>query len=401
MDVKYVDHCLACGSTKLKLALDLGQQPLANSYTAAPESQQHYPLAINLCENCFHIQLTHIVDPEIIYKNYLYTTGTSKTMQDYSRWFADFSLKYFYTQPHSVLDIGCNDGTQLDYYKQLGCKTFGIDPAENLSLNSSKNHNIIVDFFSPEVLPKVKDKFDLIVAQNVFAHNPNPVDFLKTCREILTDNGLLFIQTSQANMIVNKEFDTIYHEHINFFNSYSMKLACERSGLYLIDVIKTPVHGTSYIFIVSKKASTDIRVEDRIIEETDQGLFSLDTYDRWRYFVETNINLLKDRILEYKEQGYKIIGYGAAAKGNTLLNYKQIQLDYIVDDNKLKQNFFTPGMNIPILSPDTLANESSDRILFLPLAWNFFDEIKEKILSKRNNRMDKFIRYFPEVLIHV
>ena len=123
-------HCLACGSNKIQTALDLGQQPLANSYRDSADAVEHrYPLAVDLCHDCFHLQLSHTVDPEIIYKNYLYATGTNQTIKDYSQWFAEFCLEFAYTAAN-VLDIGCNDGTQLNHFKQLGTNTYGIDPAD-------------------------------------------------------------------------------------------------------------------------------------------------------------------------------------------------------------------------------------------------------------------------------
>jgi len=401
LDVKNIDHCLACGSNKIKLALDLGSQPLANSYTLDPAEQNTYPLAVNLCHDCYHLQLTHIVNPEIIYKNYLYTTGTSQTMQKYSEWFVGFSLRYFKKNPSAVLDIGCNDGTQLNYYKAAGLHTYGVDPATNLFSQTRHDHMVYNDFFEPGIENKIQKEFDFIIAQNVFAHNPCPYDFLQTCKNLLTDTGLLFIQTSQADMVLNQEFDTIYHEHINFFNSLSMNRLCERVGLYLIDIQKTPVHGNSYVFVLGRSQQDQINTQDQINKEQDLGLYSDDTYIRWRDLIESNMGYLKSMLDDFKDRGYKLVGYGAAAKGNTLLNFQNIKLDYILDDNPLKHNFHTPGMNIPIKDPNFLLNESCERIIFLPLAWNFFDEIKQKILARRNRNTDSFLRYFPEVRIDV
>ena len=160
--------CLACGSTNIDMALDLGQQPLANSYKdSADEPEARYPLAVTLCQDCYHLQLSHTVDPEIIYKNYLYATGTNQTIKDYCRWFAEFCLEAC-TDVKTVLDIGCNDGTQLDYFKELNVDTYGIDPAQNLHLRSSANHSVICDFFGPNAVAELKKTaYDIIVAQNV------------------------------------------------------------------------------------------------------------------------------------------------------------------------------------------------------------------------------------------
>jgi 2-polyprenyl-3-methyl-5-hydroxy-6-metoxy-1,4-benzoquinol methylase len=397
--VKENNKCLACGSDDIHTALDLGTQPLANSYKESiDEHESRYPLGVRLCHNCFHLQLSHTVDPEIIYKNYLYATGTNRTIKDYSKWFADFCLESC-TTAKTVLDIGCNDGTQLDYFKALGVDTYGIDPAENLHSRSNKNHNVVCDFFGPAAVNELnKVDYDIIVAQNVCAHNPAPYEFVKTCSELMSDDTVLFIQTSQADMVLHNEFDTIYHEHVNFFNANSMNELARRVGLNLVDVIKTPIHGNSYIFVLSKRSANQHRVQNILDCEEANGLLNVNTYDRWSETVHTTVNQLIATINQHRRQGFTLVGYGAAAKGNTLLNFADIQLDVIVDDNPLKQGKFTPGTSVPIVSIDYLQKQGEDaRLLFVPLAWNFFKEIKSKIQSVRANPNDHFVKYFPEV----
>ena len=394
-------HCLACGSKNIDTALDLGKQPLANSYKDIQDSkEERYPLRVRLCQDCFHLQLSHTVDPEVIYKNYLYATGTNQTIKDYSKWFAEFCLEACSTA-NTILDIGCNDGTQLDCFKQLGVHTYGIDPAENLHSRSSANHMVVCDFFGRDAVDKLnKVTYDIIIAQNVCAHNPDPKEFLESCFKLMADHTVLFVQTSQADMVLHNEFDTIYHEHVNFFNANSMNELANRVGLNLIDVIKTPIHGNSYIFILSKQRVNTNRIKNIIALEKAYGLLELETYTRWEKHVQGLVKKLKTQINSYRKQGYKIVGYGAAAKGNTLLNFSNIQLDCIIDDSPLKQGKFTPGTSCPIVSIDVLAKfKARDKILFIPLAWNFFPEIKSKIQSARSNPNDLFIRYFPEVEI--
>lgn len=394
--VKENIHCLACGSTNIQTALDLGVQPLANSYKKhSTDHEEHYPLAVRLCHDCFHLQLSHTVDPEIIYKNYLYATGTNKTIQEYSQWFAYFCLEYA-PESYSVLDIGCNDGTQLDYFKKIAFMTYGIDPAQNLHARSSANHDVVCDFFGPDAVAKLaNNQYDIITAQNVFAHNPNPLEFLQCCRSLMKEHTLLFVQTSQADMVLNNEFDTIYHEHVNFFNANSMFKLAQRAGMHLIDVVKTPIHGNSYIFILSLKNSRQNHVQNIIAMESQ--LLKTNTYRQWRDTVELNVEELKTQIAHFREQGYALVGYGAAAKGMTLLNYANIDLDFIVDDNPLKQSLYTPGKSIPIVGIDNLTNGNYAKILFVPLAWNFFDEIRQRISQVRANNNDAFLRYFPKV----
>jgi 2-polyprenyl-3-methyl-5-hydroxy-6-metoxy-1,4-benzoquinol methylase len=394
-------HCLACGSDNIHMTLDLGQQPLANSYkSSANETEEKYPLGVRLCRECFHLQLSHTVDPEIIYKNYLYATGTNQTIQDYCKWFADFCLDSC-TSSKTVLDIGCNDGTQLDYFKARGVNTFGIDPAENLHDRSNKNHSVVCDFFGPAAVSQLNTvKYDIILAQNVCAHNPDPYTFVQTCAELMTDDTVLFIQTSQADMVLHNEFDTIYHEHVNFFNANSMQKLAQRAGLNLVDVVKTPIHGNSYIFVLSRRQGNQPRVENIIALEAAYGLMNLDTYSRWANTVRANVDELVETLEQYRKQEYLLVGYGAAAKGNTLLNFANIQLDVIIDDNPLKQGKFTPGTGIPIVSNNYLEQQGKDvKIVFVPLAWNFFREIRSRILSIRNNANDQFLKYFPKVEI--
>lgn len=390
--------CLACGHTNLSMALNLGIQPLANSYlTNESTDENKYPLAVNLCRNCYHLQLTHTVDPSVIYKNYLYVSGTTKTLKDYSDWFADYVIGRMSKNTTNILDIGCNDGTQLDSFKTRGLNTFGVDPAENIFPISSAKHDIICDFFGPNIVEKFKYEFDAITAQNVFAHNPNPLEFLRTCKKLMSDHTLLFIQTSQADMVTNNEFDTIYHEHINFFNINSMNELAKRADLSLIDTVKTPIHGNSYLFVLSTSDNSSL-IQSKI--KAEKSLLNLKTYTKWENNVKSNMDDLKRTIASYKFNGYKIIGYGAAAKGNTLLNFIDMKLDLIIDDNPLKHNMYTPGTKILIKGPDTIREFSlNDKIVFMPLAWNFFIEISKRIKIERDNPDDVFLKYFPKVEI--
>jgi len=201
-------------------------------------------------------------------------------------------------------------------------------------------------------------------------------------------------------MVLNNQFDTIYHEHISFFNVNSFNELVKRTKLNLIDVVKQPIHGISYIFVLSKKDLNKHRVENIINVEKLRGLQTKKTYDDYREKVYDIANSFKNALERNRELGYKIVGYGAAAKGMTFLNFTDERLDYIVDDNPLKQNLYTPGTNIKIKSAESLKEHSNDdKILFVPLAWNFYDEIKTRILKVRDNENDKFLRYFPSVKV--
>lgn len=403
-EFEIIDHCLACGSQDLELKLDLTTQALANNYIDNLQiDEPRFPLAVNLCKHCFHLQLTHAVNPELIYKHYLYVSGTSQTGRDHFEWFANFAVEHMGNMPMTVLDIGCNDGTQLDYFKKLGLRTTGVDPAENLYPVSSINHDIYCDFFNADLAKKLAQDevfFDIIVAQNSFAHNPDPLEYLKNIKTIMRSGSKFFIQTSQSEMVQHNEFDTIYHEHINYFNINSMNELCKRAGLYLEDVVKTPIHGVSYIFVISKDKQRPAHISNLIALEAQQGLLTPNRYDEWATVVRDLMEELSARTEYYQSHGWKLIGYGAAAKGNTLLQFSKIKPDVIIDDNPRKQGLYTPGMNIPIVSIDYLDQfGEDDKLLFIPLAWNFYKEIRERIQTRRNNPGDRFVKYFPSVEI--
>lgn len=413
---KQLFQCVACGSENLELVLDLGKQPHANSYKINKDDfQPEFPLAINRCTSCNHVQLTHAVDPKMMFEDYLYVSGTSKTGRDHFEQFAkdtvELSTKYLEKRkPLIVLDVGCNDGTQLDYYKQLGLTTYGVDPAKNLHDTSSKNHEVHCGFFDDNFVNWTSESyaynpinFDIITAQNVFAHGADPLGFLQTAKKVMHNDSLLFVQTSQANMIKNNEFDTIYHEHISFFNVNSMNELCKRAGMFLLDVKWYPIHGTSFVFVIGKTSNRKNVFDPFAIhryreEEQEAGLYDRQTYIDYANKCNEIVAKLKYET-DYVQQnmiGWHVIGYGAAAKGMTLLNYSKIKLDFVIDDNPLKQGRYTPGAGIPIVSIDKL-DEIKDTTLFVPLAWNFFDEIKSKIKKKHDHQYDQFITYFPEV----
>lgn len=390
-----LDRCLCCSSDKLEKVLNLEEQPLANSYLKSKgEYEEYFPLALNFCNNCTHLQLTHAVDPDLLFKNYLYVSGTTESLKKYFQDFVSLTEQFLVKNDKKVLDIACNDGSQLDAFKQAGYETYGIDPAENLHHLSSKNHKVICDYLSDDAMKELgNERYDIIVAQNVFAHNSYPKKFLEIVKNYMDDNSILFIQTSQANMVEYGQFDTVYHEHISFFNTKSMKTLLDSCDLHLHEVLKTPIHGTSYVFVISKDKHrnrgiflTEKEMKDSPVQNYDSVLSLQKTADK-------AVKNLKKDIEEYKKQGYQIVGYGAAAKGNTLLNYGNIKLDYIVDDNILKQNLFTPGQKIEIVSLKYVCDRFVDKkIAWIPLSWNFFEEIKGRIQKFRNSEKDSFIK---------
>lgn len=371
--------CLACGGNNLKLFCDLGKQPLANDLKVSLEQDEElYPLAVNVCQDCYHSQLTVSVDKDLLYKHYLYVSGTTKTLSDEFDAVANIIRNENPNGEKRILDIACNDGTFLKAFRKYGWSLNGIDPAENITQAiKDADLNIICDYFPSK---KIKEKYDVITCFNVVAHIPNPYEFLLSCREILSDDGTLYIQTSQKDMIVNGEFDTIYHEHHSFFTIKSMNTLLTRAGLQLVDVEYRPVHGKSYLFKIKKS-----RIYDKLLEE--DVLYDIQTYASFNERVEQNKQILLSAI---SNSDKTVVGYGCAAKGVVRTNYFGIKHKYIVDENPLKIGKVVGGVNIPVVSPEDFANDS-EPLLIIVYAWNFFDEIQEKIRKLRPNMNDEIV----------
>jgi SAM-dependent methyltransferase len=375
-----LQECLACGSLDLEKVIDLGDQPLANSFSPNGLKLEKFPLQLNFCADCSHLQLSHNVKRTSLFEDYLYVSGTTSTLRND---FADFALEM--TEKHGVgrvLDIACNDGSQLDAFKELGWQTVGIDPAKNLFPVSSIRHEVYCDFLNESHL--TLGKFDIVVAQNVLAHTDNPLEFLKIAAKLGTN---IYIQTSQAHMVFENQFDTIYHEHLSFFSEKSMAFLAKRSGLVLTDVTIRKIHGNSFLFQLSMEG----------IEFNPEKYPNQETIALFRDSVTRIITDLRSTLLEVKSTGLPVVGYGAAAKGMTLLNAVGVPLDFIVDDSPYKQGLYTPGLNIPIVSATSLTNLGTE-IYLIPLAWNFADEILKRVNSSFSGLVH-LIKYFPDVKV--
>lgn len=225
--------CRVCKrEDNMAVLCDFGEQPNANHYLSCPEDAlEEYPLRLDLCRNCYHTQLSYTIPPENVFSNYIYLSGTSNTMRDFFRDFADKSIKESGKKDQgTVLEIACNDGSLLDWYKARGWRTFGYDPAKNIQpISSAKGHEITVGFWGQDKVPEYPP-LDIIVAQNVCAHVPDPVAFLAKCREVMNDQTVLYVQTSQSEMIERGQYDTAYHEHLSFFTVRSMDISAKMAG---------------------------------------------------------------------------------------------------------------------------------------------------------------------------
>jgi len=388
-----LDNCVACGGSNLVQFLDLAKQPLANNYHDGSGAGESYQLGLNLCTDCYHTQLPVSVDPKAMFDHYLYVTGTSQTLRDYCDWFAEFVDAREDIDHGNILDIACNDGTQLDSFRKLGWKTFGVDPAKNLFEIALDKGHMVRNAYWPISYPQM----DVITAQNVCAHTPNPLEFLEGVKTSLAPNGTAYIQTSQSQMYQRNEFDTTYHEHISFFSANSMNTLAKRAGLVLTDIVITPIHGDSYVFVL-KHPGAEIKnsVTETIRKEAKEGRQSPNFYHLFGNNARKIVEQLKDLVTRCQKEGTPVVGYGAAAKGMTVLNANDIKLDWIVDDNELKQGLLTPGTNIPIKDRSSL--DIDEHIVVIPLAWNFFDEIKSNVEEIRKDKSTQYVQYFPRVM---
>ena len=391
-----LNKCVACGGSNLEQFLDLAEQPLANNYHDGTGGGESFKLGLNLCTDCYHTQLPVSVDPTAMFDHYLYVTGTSQTLRDYCDWFAQFVTDRENLQNGNILDIACNDGTQLDSFRKLGWKTYGVDPAKNLfDVALEKGHMVRNAYWPISYI-----KMNVITAQNVCAHTPDPLAFLKGVKNALMDDGTAYIQTSQSQMYQRNEFDTTYHEHISFFSANSMKTLAERAGLVLTDIHITPIHGDSYVFVLKHQgAIVKSSVTETIRKEGTEGRHNTMFYKQFGINAESIVRKLKDLVTRCQQEGTPVVGYGAAAKGMTVLNANDIQLDWIVDDNQLKQGLLTPGTNIPIKDKSSL--DTDEHIVVIPLAWNFFNEIRANVEEVRQDKSTQYVQYFPNVMFVV
>ena len=328
-----------------------------------------------------------------MFREYNYVSGTSKTLYNYFQWLREEILRN-HGQEGMILDIGSNDGTFLSTFNGTLWTKLGVDPAVNLIREALKLDVLTIpSFFTHELSNLLSPNFNVIVAMNVFAHTADPLDVLLGIKNCLSDDGIAYIQTSQANMFKDGEFDTVYHEHISFYCVRSMRALLERAGLSLIDVELVPVHGTSYLW----KIGHAFRGTNSIAREQDElnmGLYQPEIYDEFRKLAEIRtqeVNYIVDR---YRGNNYMIASYGAAAKGNTFINYAGISLDYIFDDTSLKIGNLSPAGGCIVSSP-TVMSDLTGPILFVIPAWNFKKEIIEKIKTLRNNLEDEYLVYYP------
>ena len=407
-EVFRLEICRSCGSRDLLLFLQLGPTPVPNGFLKAHQrhkAEKFYPLDVCFCKDCGLVQLAHVVSPKVMFKNYVYIPSTSETMRNHFAGLAVNVLKKTNVEGDLVVDIGSNDGTLLKSFQSHNMKTLGIDPAENLAKKANQEGiKTVCALFTKKLAKKIKKRYGearFITATNVVAHVHDLHDFLEGIKILLSDKGLFIAEFPYLiDLIERVEFDTIYQEHLSYFSITPLEKLLKRHSLYLTDVQRLHVHGGSVRVFISKKATLPSgRVKKLLQLEKKKDILNPQTYLKFRRKVDKIRHELVQLLWGLRLENKRIVGYGASAKGNIILNYCRIgpeTLDYIVDSIPYKQGKYTPGMHIPIFSESKLIKDQPDYTLVL--AWNFADEIIKKQAEYRK-RGGKFILAIPKLTI--
>jgi SAM-dependent methyltransferase len=398
-------RCLSCGGLDLRRVLSLGATPLANSFVdpgRAAEPEARYPLELVFCAGCALLQLSERVDPAILFRDYVYMTGTSSTMARHHESLASAHVARLSLGEESlVVDIASNDGSLLKAFAGKGVRTLGIEPAANLArVARDAGIDTIDRFFDVDCALSVVADFghaDLVCANNVLAHVPDLGGFLKGCRLLLGTSGVLSVEVPWlAPLVENLEYDTIYHEHLSYFSVLALRAAFSRAGLAIFDLEHLPVHGGTVRVLARPGQSFGAIVDETCALERQRGLDRAATFLEFAARVERSRAELRALLKSLKKQGRRVAAYGAPAKGNTLLNTCGIGPDlveYTVDRNPLKVGKLTPGMRIPVMSRDRLDADPPDYLLILP--WNLTDEIMQQE-SEFRRKGGRFVIPIPE-----
>ena len=397
--------CRVCLGTDLVKILDLGSTPPANAYLSKEElskPEKSFPLVLYFCRTCSLVQLLDVVDPEILFKSYHFLTSASMPSIAHFKEYAEKAIIPLITSSKDlVIDIGGNDGVLLEFIKDKA-RVLNVDPADNLApISEEKGVPFYPAFFTSAVAEELIKKFGMakvVTANNVFAHTDPIRDVFKGVAKLIGEDGTFIFEVHWAKHLVDESaFDQIYHEHLCFYSLHALKVLVEGAGIQIFDVEIVEAQGQSLRVYAAKSRAPSKNVALILAEEKATGLTDEATYYTFAKHVQENKERVVALLKELKSKGKKIVGYGAPAKSNTLLNYYGIgkeTLDYLTDTTTLKQGLYSPGTHIPIVSPEKLLSDTPDYILLL--AWNFKDAILEKEKMLREKGV-KFIVTVPRV----
>jgi len=388
----YKFECRSCGNSELKRVVSLGYQPLANNLIKKKDEKcDLYPLEMNYCKNCHNCQLSVAVDPKKMFSNYLYTSSTSEVFRNH---FVNAAKKYFKElklnkKKSYIIDIGSNDGVALKPFLNLGFKkVLGVEPAKNLAKLANKNKiKTFNGFLDKQNLKKIKKNADLILASNVFAHSDKLKEMAECMLSLLGKKGTIIIEVQYLmNTLKDLTFDNIYHEHYNYWSLTSLINFFNQFEAKIFKSEKVDTHGGSIRVYIKKdkKVKIETSVKKMLKEEENFGIKNFKTYQKFGEKVYKIRQNVLANIKKIKDKNKTIIGYGAPAKATTALNFFGIskEINFIVEDNKLKHNKFIPGVKIPIKNKSQIKNKKNT---LLVLAWNFYKDIKKNNFKLSDN----------------
>lgn len=378
-----------CGSTKLTKIWSFGETSLANNYltpfdVAQGKPEPMAPLDIYKCENCHLVQMRDVVDPKVLFGNYLYVSSTSPAFVKHFEEYAKTIVERFgLTEKDLVVDVGSNDGVLLKPLQKLGVETLGIEPATNIAQQANaEGVETVAEFFTPASAGRcahLYGKARVITANNVFAHTDGVDEFVEALKRLLADDGIFVFEVQYLGDLIAKNlFDIIYHEHVCYYHMHPLVEFFRRHDMEVFDVERPSVHGGSIRVYVGRGKEKTKRLEQILKEEEEAGLNTLKPYKDFAARIKENKLKLQKLLKDLKAQGKRIVGYGAPAKATTLMYAFGIDgtmLDYIVDDSPLKQGRVMPGTHVPIVGPLDFARGKPDYCLIL--AWNFAEPIRQ------------------------
>jgi len=400
-------NCRMCNNNALELFLDLGFVPLVDRFLSFEElnhPEKFYPLNVHLCKKCGLAQLGYLVPPKELFNvNYAYESGTTEGRRKNHSKLASYVCKEFKISKNSlIIDIGSNVGILLECFKKEGMKVLGIDASKNVvKIANSKGIQTICGFFDDKLVQKIisdKQKAQVVTATNLFAHIQDYDSFMIALKKLLDENGIFVLQVPHfLQLVKHLEYDTIYHEHVSYFGLKPLITFFKKWDMRIFDVHETDIDGGSIRCFVSYKGKKSIsyNVKKILEQEKKEKLYSLERLSRFAKDVKKQKLKLLELLISLKKKNKKIVGVGAAAKGNILLNYCKIDnniLNYVTDKSKLKINKFTPGSHLQVYSDEKLLNDHPDFALIL--AWNFAKEII-KNLNDYKREGGKFIIPIP------
>ncbi|MBU8823765.1 class I SAM-dependent methyltransferase [Mycolicibacterium goodii] len=384
--------CRLCGSQRLLSVLDLGATPPCEKFLAAGEldlPEPTYPLHLRLCEDCLLLQIPALITPEDTFSEYAYYSSYSDSWVEHAKRFVDDAVTRLGLGSESfVVEVASNDGYLLQHAVAAGIPCLGIEPSVNVGAAArAAGVPTLTAFLDEELAARVREDHgpaDLVVANNVYAHIPDLLGFTRALGKLLADDGWLSIEVHHAlNLVTLGQFDTIYHEHFQYYTVLSAIRALATADLAVVDVEMLPTHGGSIRLWAQREdfagAQTG-RVAEVLAIEEEAGLHEVDGYLALRPRAEAVRHQLLQFLLDCRAEGKLVVGYGAPGKGNTLLNYCGIRPDllaYTVDRNPYKHGRFTPGTRIPIHDPAQIAKDRPDVVLALP--WNLENELTEQL----------------------